>query len=188
MGECIIARSGVGGGSNNIVVTTNLPVLNENYPMDVQFKYSTSGCILNVLIDMYPTDCTYQWYMNNQIIPGETSYSYTFIPTEDVYATYNIYCVVSNSLGSVTSRTSTVIVYPTILYIFKENVGFGYDNKTFTTSSNMSWQTIDLEGAIPQELRFYTRSTSLQNAILSKPIPTSLYNTIHFEGLLNDNL
>lgn len=125
MGECIIASGRYAyvslSSEDSGIIAENLPVLNSKYPSDVSFKYNETGYSLNVLIDQYPSGCKYQWYINNQPIIGATSAIYTFIP-EDVYATYEIFCVVSNSLGSITSRTASFTCYPTKFYIIQNSI------------------------------------------------------------------
>lgn len=178
MGECIIARSGAGGGSN-ISVATNLPILNENYPMDTQFNYTESGHTLFVLIDQYPLNCTYQWYRDNQPVIGETNSTYTFVP-EDAYATYNIFCVVSNSLGSVSSRTASITVYPTKFYIIK--------NYLCDETKLGAYKLYSGSGSSMNEgyFQIWTNSTTSATFRQTSKAPTSRYNNVSMTYKLED--
>lgn len=130
MGECIIARSSGGTSGSENMVATNLPVLNANYPVDGYFKYNV-GITLSCMIDMYPINCTYQWYVDDVAIEGANSDTYTFNGTNE-YKTHNIFCKVSNSLGSVYSRTANILEYPEKLYItYQTQIYFEFDDKLY---------------------------------------------------------
>lgn len=92
------------------------PVLNSNYPANVAIENGKSvTCEVMIATDGNPKDYTYQWYKNGSAVSGATGSSYTFTPgtTEKP----NVYCEVTNSAGTVTSRTATITV---IQYLYKE--------------------------------------------------------------------
>lgn len=85
------------------------PVLNGSYPANAtvtlgnsvtsKVKISTAG---------NPASYTYQWYKNGSAVSGATGSSYTF--TVSATGTTTVYCKVTNSAGTVTSRTATISV------------------------------------------------------------------------------
>lgn len=90
------------------------PILNSSYPADATLTVIKGNTVSNtfkveVATAGVPASYTYQWYVNNAAVSGATSATYTksdFATT----ATYSVYCKVTNSAGSVNSRTSTVKV------------------------------------------------------------------------------
>ena len=167
--------AGSGGGS----AATNLPILNENYPTDTEFKSSASGHSFSVLIDKYPSGCAYQWYLNDQPIADATSSVYNFVP-EDMYATYNIFCVVSNSLGSVTSRTAIVTVYPSKLYIVKDETVCADTVGGFTMqgSGGELWHN---------PFQICTKSTSMIRYKSDNKLPLNVYNNLYVKYSISPN-
>lgn len=109
-----------------------LPVLNSSYPNDASVTYTASdpaSATFKVVIDAagYPTNYTYQWYVDNSAVPGATSSSYTMTGLNSA-ATHSVYCKVANDAGSVNSRTATLVVTQQKLYLFNE----GSINTTLT--------------------------------------------------------
>lgn len=89
-----------------------LPVLNDSYPADVAFIENAGGsATFKVVIetDGKPDEYTYQWYLNGAKITGATSSTYTRTGLTSA-ATYTVYCKVTNSAGTVISRTATLTV------------------------------------------------------------------------------
>lgn len=90
------------------------PILNDGYPMDATVEKTTSGTqYFNVLISDpgSPAEYTYQWYVNDNPIAGAMNSDYRH--STATAGTYSIYCIVSNSVGSVKSRVATLEVnYP----------------------------------------------------------------------------
>lgn len=90
-----------------------LPELNSNYPQDisgtVSFPYVGTAKTFEVKIakDGKPKTYTYQWYVDNDAVPGATGA--TFVYTVKTNGTKKIHCEVSNGLGEVVkSRTASV--------------------------------------------------------------------------------
>lgn len=178
MGECILAFGRYGYTSSE-AIAEYLPVLNSNYPEDVTFKYNETGYNLSVLIDQYPSGCKYQWYKDNQPITGATSPIYNFIP-DDIYATYNIFCVVSNSLGSVTSRTAIFTCYPSKLYIIQ--------NALLNTSIVSKFSRSTSHGEMySSPFQICTTSTSYAIYKSSNTIPVSMYNNMTIAYSINNS-
>ena len=83
------------------------PVLNESYPSNATVDTGKSvTCSVTIKEDGNPASYTYQWYKNGSKISGATSSSYTFTPNAVGSTTF--YCEVTNSAGTVTSRTATI--------------------------------------------------------------------------------
>lgn len=119
---CAVTNS-VGTTNSRTCTITGIkkPVLTANLPADVTIVANASGkAVFSVSISSqgYPTNYTYQWYKNNSPISGATSSSYTVTGlTTQQSATF--YCKVTNSAGTVQSRTATLTVQsylPTYTY------------------------------------------------------------------------
>lgn len=112
-----------------------LPTLNSSYPANatVTIKKSTT---LKVVIDEAgnPEACTYQWYVGDKAVSGATAASYTYTPS--AIGTSNVYCVVTNAAGSVTSRTATITTNPVYLYKRGDQC----------TSLSGGWETLSMGG------------------------------------------
>ena len=99
------------------LTVNRLPVLDKNYPADASTTIG-NACEFKVTIseEGYPAEYTYQWYVNDKAVSGETKSSYTI--TRAIEATDKIYCVVTNEAGTVQSRTATFRT--DVEYIFKD--------------------------------------------------------------------
>ena len=86
------------------LTVNRLPVLDKNYPADASTTIG-NACEFKATIseEGYPAEYTYQWYVNDKAVSGETKSSYTI--TRAIEATDKIYCVVTNEAGTVQSRT-----------------------------------------------------------------------------------
>lgn len=93
-----------------------LPVLDENYPEDasVQVNGSITSTVA-ISVDGNPAKYTYQWYKDGVVVTGEVSETYTFMP--DNAGTTTVYCEVTNSAGTVTSRVATITVTEATVYL-----------------------------------------------------------------------
>ena len=92
------------------------PVLNSSYPANATIENGKSvTCKVTIATDGNPKDYTYQWYKNGSAVSGATGSSYTFTPGSTEKPT--VYCKVTNSAGTVTSRTATITI---IQYLYKE--------------------------------------------------------------------
>ena len=86
------------------------PTLNSSYPANATKTYISGGMAsatfeVKIATAGVPASYTYQWYLNNTAVSGATGSKYTWTGTE---GTYSIYCKVTNSAGSVNSRTATL--------------------------------------------------------------------------------
>lgn len=108
------------GSVNSRIATLNVteiytPILNFNYPEDATVTLGNS--ITNKIMvssDGNPMSYTYQWYENDVAVNGATDSTYNFTPFN--FGTTSIYCKVTNSAGTVTSRTATITVNEAYLY------------------------------------------------------------------------
>ena len=111
MGSCLLVQN----GSKQKAA----PVLNPSYPRNsIVFKGDSVN--FSVVIDTpgYPENYTYTWYKDGSAISGNNSpvLSQTNLAT---IGTSSYYCVVSNEVGSATSRTATLTVKsPAITYTY----------------------------------------------------------------------
>ena len=95
------------------------PILDASYPADVTLNDgSTTSATFKVQIDTAgnPAEHTYQWYVNGESVEGETGASYTRTNLIK-YEVLSVYCAVTNAVGTVQSRTATLTVGHTLLYI-----------------------------------------------------------------------
>lgn len=102
-----------------------LPTLNANHPANA--TVAVGGTVeLKVVISEngYPAECAYQWYLDGKAASGATGSTYNFTPT--AVGTTTIYCKVTNSAGTVTSRTATI----TATYNYLYNSGNQYTSVT----------------------------------------------------------
>lgn len=117
------------------------PVLNNGYPADTTVvKGNSATCKVAIATAGVPDSYTYQWYRNGSAVSGATSSSYTFTPTAT--GTTTVYCKVTNSAGTVTSRTATITA--THQYLYNE----GNEVSAFTTAVNISSSSVSIGDTI----------------------------------------
>lgn len=116
MGECLITRrSGI---------ASKLTVLDDAYPADtsVTYKYgnSTSATFQVVIAEHgVPANYSYQWYFDGYPI-SDAIYP-TFTKTGlNADGTHRIYCEVTNSAGTVTTREATLTVSLRTTYLYNK--------------------------------------------------------------------
>lgn len=111
MGSCLLVQK----GSKQKAA----PVLNPSYPRNsIVFKGDSVN--FSVIIDTpgYPENYTYTWYKDGSTIAGNNSPVLSQTNLTAV-GTSSYYCVVSNEVGSATSRTATLTVKsPAISYTY----------------------------------------------------------------------
>lgn len=92
------------------------PVLNSSYPADVTGVTVGGSATFKVTIATagVPASYSYQWYVNGSAVSGATSSSYT--RSNLAVGSYTVYCKVSNSAGTVQSRTAKLTVTTQYLY------------------------------------------------------------------------
>lgn len=92
------------------VVLYGTPLLNTSYPQDATVASGNSVTNkVEIATDGNPATYTYQWYKNGTDVEGATDSSYTFTPNDSGSTT--VYCEVSNSAGTVKSRSATIKEY-----------------------------------------------------------------------------
>lgn len=90
-----------------------LPVLNSSYPNDATVEKNKSvTCRAEIATPGNPDSYTYQWYKNGAVVSGANSPSYTFTP--DIGNT-TVYCEVTNTAGTVKTRTATIASIYTLI-------------------------------------------------------------------------
>ena len=107
----------IGGGA--AAEKPALPVLDETYPADANVEYvrgNSASATFSVSIALagVPAEYTYQWYMDDAPVDGETGETYTVSGALEA-GTKAIYCKVTNRAGTVQSRTATLsvnVLYP----------------------------------------------------------------------------
>lgn len=91
------------------------PTLNSSYPQNATVMIGSSiTSKVTISAAGNPASYTYQWYKNGSAVSGATSPSYSFTPT--AIGNITLYCKVTNSAGTVTSRTATITVINVHLY------------------------------------------------------------------------
>ena len=159
------------------------PVLNTSYPANVTKGIGESATFkVTIATAGVPASYTYQWYVNGNAVSGATSSSYT--RSNLVKGSYTVYCKVTNSAGTVQSRTATLTVEKFYLY----NKG---DERTSVTGG---W----VVGNVPPPGWNYYESATLTkndaNMVLkgrlntlysSKKIDVTNYTTMVFKGSVN---
>lgn len=85
------------------------PVLDSTLPADASFIAGESiTCHVLILEVSDEEEYRYQWYVNNTAVIGATNSSYTV--TSNNTETITVYCNVSNSIGTTSSRVATITV------------------------------------------------------------------------------
>lgn len=114
---CEVSNKAGTARSREAKLTVNrLPVLSTSYPADATVeKGSSVTAKVSIAADGYPASYTYQWYNNGSAVSGATGSSYTF--TAGTAGDVELYCKVSNSAGTVTSRTATIKVKDVLVLI-----------------------------------------------------------------------
>ena len=114
------------------------PVLNSSYPQNATAEVGASFTSkVSISTAGSPASYTYQWYKNGTAVSGATSSSYSFTPSG--VGAITLYCKVTNSAGTVTSRTATITPR---LYLYKAG------NQCTTTtggwiSTSLKWDNSD---------------------------------------------
>ena len=94
--------------SDNVWVGTSAtPPAITQQPADVYAKVGDK-VEFSVRVRGYPV--TYQWYLNGTPVPGQTSRSFTPFPMQPYHGGWKFHCVVTNSLGSTSSREAVPII------------------------------------------------------------------------------
>lgn len=118
-----------------------LPVLNASYPADASVTVTDVAVIEAVIAeDGYPSNYTYQWYVNGSAFEGATGKTFTFDTKNCGGQYWKFHCVVSNEAGSVQSRTATVGVG--VKWVYKDGNPAGLFNSAVDG---------DLEGTFVKE-------------------------------------
>lgn len=111
------------------------PVLSSSYPKDATAEVGASFTSkVSISTAGSPSTYTYQWYKNGTAVSGATSSSYSFTPSG--VGAITLYCKVTNSAGTVTSRTATITPR---LYLYKAG--------NQCTSTTGGWISTDLKYA-----------------------------------------
>jgi hypothetical protein len=114
---CEVSNKAGTARSREAKLTVNrLPVLSTSYPADATVEKGDSVTAkVSIAAAGYPASYTYQWYKNGSAVSGATGSSYTF--TAGTAGDVELYCKVSNSAGTVTSRTATIKVKDVLVLI-----------------------------------------------------------------------
>ena len=150
-----------------------MPVLNTNYPADVTVaKDDSVTCKVTIDTAGNPASYTYQWYKNGSAVSGATSPEYTFTAAE--IGTTTLYCEVTNSAGTVKSRTANVIIEPE--YIFRSGQGAV---KALSTNRNSKGSVSVTNSSI--SLSFSESSNGESGFHTSSTLDLTKYKTLCFD-------
>ena len=125
---------------NELKAGGNPPNLDETLPADASVIANTS-VVCNVLIlgDYDPADYSFQWYVNNTAVIGATGTSYTIKPTS--IGTTTVYCNVTNSSGTTSSRVATITSRSTIpKFTYTGSYQVVNDSNSAISSSTDNWK------------------------------------------------
>lgn len=117
MGQCYIVRRGGAGKS--------VPILKAEYPADLEVWGDGGSATFKVEIEKAgrPNGYTYEWYKDGEKLQGEQAAQVT-LTSLSTPGTHSIYCVVTNEVGSVMSRTATLTVKnPDLVYAYTDTGG-----------------------------------------------------------------
>lgn len=174
---------GNGGGDPK-----KLPTLNASYPADVTINNgSTTSATFKVEIalDGKPAQYAYQWYVNGEAVDGATSETYTRTNLIK-YEVLSVYCKVTNEAGTVQSRTATLSVKHTLLYMN----GTRYDDVTggFTAIGKKRESGADGDARAPlitynsDHVLIYHNTNGQGIAHFTKKIDLTHYRTIYVKA------
>ena len=113
---CVVTNAAGSVTTRTAVVTVTRhyrPTLNSSYPQNQSLtviESATGSASFSAVIDKagYPAEYSYQWYVNGKAVSGAVQSTYTMTGLTE--GSYQVYCVVSNAAGSVTTRTAVVTV------------------------------------------------------------------------------
>lgn len=95
-----------------------LPVLDASYPLDKNVNVGeTVSFEVKIAEDGKPPEYTYQWYYDGSAVGGATGAVYS---READWGTHEVYCMVTNKAGAITSRKATLAA--DTLYLFNGGV------------------------------------------------------------------
>lgn len=156
------------------LTVNRLPVLDSNYPANTSIKRPNSvTSTVSIAEPGYPDAYTYQWYNDGVAVSGETSSSYTFTPA--AVGTTELYCEVTNSAGTVTSRTATITA--TMLYAYRgESSGW----VSCATGSN-GWSTGTVSHSGGAVVLKSTETNGLVAGCINKKFNFTPFNRIRFK-------
>lgn len=92
-------------------VPYRVPVLNDSYPLDkslIVIEDATGSAEFSVVIEKagHPEEYSYQWYVDGNTVAGATQSAYTMTGLTE--GRHELYCTVSNTAGTVSTRKAVV--------------------------------------------------------------------------------
>ena len=132
------------------------PVLDTAYPADITCDAGASAVFETKIIKHgTSTDYTYQWYLDDVAVASATEA--TFKVTKPSFGKHRVYCKVTSSAGTITSRVATLNVDTLVLYasgVNTDSVAGGwahrsaeYDGEVYDAEiSRYTVNAIDLTG------------------------------------------
>lgn len=139
-----------------------IPTLDDINPKDQTVARGTNVvCTVGFSEEGSPATYTYQWYKDGNPVEGETNSTYTLEMTG--IGTASVYCEVTNSVGTVTTRTATIKEF--------------YD---IVPNTSVQWSTY--KGSVGQTANYFAinlTGTNWEIAYASAEVDVTPYSVMH---------
>ena len=109
-GDYFEGTATIGLTTYTVKVPVEIPASAPTITTDIAAAYNVQKGKTQVLTIVAEDATSYQWYMDDEVIDGATSASYTYTAGSTIGATNEIYCKAINAAGSTNSTIATMTV------------------------------------------------------------------------------